>query len=75
MNIENTKLELIQRLQKTKDKATLLKIRKVFEEESADWYDELSVEEKKEIELGIRQANEGKLVSHESVMAKLKKWH
>ena len=73
MNIENTKLELIQRLQKTKDKATLLKIRKVFEEESADWYDELSVEEKKEIELGIRQANEGKLVSHESVMAKLKK--
>tara|TARA_B100000949_G_scaffold56272_1_gene49497 strand:+ start:326 stop:547 length:222 start_codon:yes stop_codon:yes gene_type:complete len=73
MNIENTKLELIQRLQKTKNKATLLKIRKVFEEESADWYDELSVEEKKEIELGIRQANEGKLVSHESVMAKLKK--
>ena len=73
MNIENTKLELIQRLQKTKDKAILLKIRKVFEEESADWYDELSVEEKKEIELGIRQANEGKLVSHESVMAKLKK--
>ena len=75
MNIENTKLELIQRLQKTKDKATLLKIRKVFEEESADWYDELSVEEKKEIELGIKQANEGKLVSHESVMTKLKKWH
>ena len=73
MNIETTKLELIQQLQKTKDKAVLLKIRKVFEEESADWYDELSVEEKKEIELGIRQANEGKLVSHESVMAKLKK--
>ena len=32
-------------------------------------------DEKKEIELGIKQANEGKLVSHESIMAKLKKWH
>ena len=46
MNIETTKLELIQQLQKTKDKAVLLKIRKVFEEESGDWYEELSVEEK-----------------------------
>ena len=75
MNIETTKLELIQQLQKTKDKAVLLKIRKVFEEESGDWYEELSVEEKEEIEMGIQQADEGKLVSHESVMAKLKKWH
>ncbi len=75
MNIENTKLELIQQLQKTEDKAVLLRIRKVFEEESGDWFDELSVEEKKEIEIGIRQADEGKLVSHESVMEKLKKWH
>ena len=75
MNIETTKLELIQQLQKTKDKAVLLKIRKVFEEESGDWYEELSVEEKEEIEIGIQQADERKLVSHESVMAKLKKWH
>ena len=38
-----------------------------------DWWDLLSTAEKKRIELGMRQAAEGKIVSHEAVRAEVRK--
>ena len=39
-----------------------------------DWWNEISIEEKQEIEEGLAQADNGELVSHKTVMEKYKKW-
>lgn len=42
--------------------------------EEKDWWDQLSLDEKAEIEEGLAQADRGEVVSHKEVMAKYKKW-
>lgn len=39
-----------------------------------DWWDEISAEERSDIEEGLAQADRGETVPHEEVMAKYKKW-
>lgn len=67
MNIEATRLELMQLLLQTEKASLLAKLKKVFEEEG-DWWDELSAEEKEEINQGIKEAEEGKTTEHSEVM-------
>lgn len=50
----------------------LLKYRR--KQEDNDWWDQLDVEEKKEIETGIRQANKGELTSHEEIKKMYQHW-
>lgn len=69
MNVEATKIELIQLLLKTQKESLLAKIKQVFEEESqSDWWDDLSDDEKEELKKGLQQADKKDVVSHESVM-------
>lgn len=74
MDIEATKLELMQLILNTKKESILKKIKKIYQEESSDWWTEMSAEEQAEIEEGLRQAEAGELVSHESVMKRFDKW-
>ena len=75
MNIEATKLELMHLLLQTQKASLLGKLKKVFEEEQTDWWQDLSTEEQTEIETGIKQADNGDLVAHETVMKRFDKWH
>lgn len=68
MNIETTKLELMQLLLNTKKKSVLLRIKQIFEAESSDWGLELSIEEQAEIEESFKQIENGEVSSHEYVM-------
>jgi predicted transcriptional regulator len=60
------------------DEALLLAYLKVLESsmqvQAKDWWDEISTEERTEIEEGLAQADKGETVPHEEVMAKYKKW-
>lgn len=49
MNIETTKLELMHLLLQTQKESLLVRLKKVFEEEPSDWWDEMSIEEKKKL--------------------------
>ena len=40
---------------------------------SGDWWDELSEEDRKAIEIGLEQANNGELISHKQVMTEVDK--
>lgn len=45
------------------------------EKKEVDWWDEISAEERAEIEEGLVQADKGELVPHKEVMLKYyKKW-
>lgn len=39
-----------------------------------DWWDDLGKEEKASIQRGLKDAEEGKVVSHKEAMKKYKKW-
>lgn len=40
----------------------------------ADWWDELTEDQKAEIEASIAEANRGEFIPHEDVLKKYKKW-
>lgn len=75
MSIEATKLELMHLLLQTQKESLLERIKKVFEEDKTDWWDNLSVKEKQEIETGLAQAEKGEYTSHETVMKRFEEWH
>lgn len=74
MNIEATKLELMHLLLQTQKETLLAKVKKVFEEEQVDWWDDMDEEERKEVETGLAQADKGELTSHDKVMNRFDKW-
>ena len=47
MDIEATKLELMHLLLQTQKEGLLAKVKKVFEEEGTDWWDDMDEEEKR----------------------------
>ncbi len=75
MNIEATKLELMHLLLQTQKESLLEKLKKVFEEEKTDWWDDLDSEDQKNIEIGLTQANKGQHISDKEAMNRFKKWH
>ena len=75
MNIETTKLELMQLLLHTQKESLLAKIKKVFDEEQVDWWSEMSKEEQEEIKTGLKQGDKGEYIANETVMKRFDKWH
>lgn len=74
MNIETTKLELMHLLLQTQKESLLAKLKKVFDEEQVDWWDEMSKEEQAEIEEGLKQSEKGEVVSNQEVKKIFNKW-
>ncbi len=73
MNIQSKKLELVQLILNTEKPAILEKIEDILKKgKSSDWWDEISEAERKSIEMGISEADNGKLIPHEEVMKQVK---
>lgn len=51
------------------------KLEIILKTSKKDWFDDLSSEEKQEIEIGLKQAENDKFISHETVMNRFAKWH
>ncbi|MEM0578270.1 hypothetical protein [Flavobacterium polysaccharolyticum] len=72
--ILNQKLELIQWLSTIEDSAIIQKIMDLRKKESTDWWNSISENEKQSIELGLEDAESGKLNEHSEARALYKKW-
>lgn len=68
MDIQLEKLELIKLLAETENPSIIKDIKKIFHREKKDWWEELSDEQKAAIEEGIKDADEGRVVSYEHFM-------
>jgi len=75
MDIKTTKLELMHLLLQTEKISVLEKLRKVFEDEQTDWWNDMSPEERDEIREGLLQADQGDLTANEEVMKVFDKWN
>lgn len=74
MDIQAEKLNLIKWLTEVEEPSVIERFIALKNQQSADWWDEISEEHKAEIEEGIAQADRGEVFSHEEVMAKYQKW-
>ena len=72
--ILNKKLELIQWLSTLEDIAVIEKLIKFRKEESTDWWDSISDEEKKSIERGLDEADGNSLTPHITARKAYEKW-
>jgi predicted transcriptional regulator len=73
MNLQEKKLELVQLILNTEKPAILEKVEAVLKKEKdIDWWDELSEDERKAIEQGIKEADNGELKSHAEVLKERK---
>ncbi len=72
MGYEVIKLELIEWLTKLQDVTTLkyLKLVKDSRISGHDWWNDLTEDQKKGVERGIKEIKEGKIVAHEDVIKK-----
>jgi len=70
MNIELEKSELIKLLSETNDESIIASIKKIFTAEKKDWWDELTEEQKFEIEESEREYERGEFVNFEEFIKK-----
>ena len=74
MNIQAEKIQLAKMLLDTQNPAIIESIREDFHKnQKEDFYNSLSDEEKKGIELGISQVEEGKTIPYEKIVGKYRK--
>ncbi len=73
-NIHERKIELIQWVSALDNVAVLDEIDDLREQQTRDWWDQISEEEKLSIERGIVDADGGKMTPHSEVRAIYEKW-
>lgn len=74
INIQNAKIELIQWLTTLEDSSLIEKIMELRKKETKDWWNDLSEAEKKSIEAGMSDADDGKLNSNSEAQKIYGKW-
>lgn len=67
MDIQLEKLELIKQLADTENPSIIKDIKKIFQREKKDWWDELSAQQKEAIEEGLDDIKNGRVVSYEEM--------
>lgn len=74
MNLQAEKLEIVRMLLNTNDKNLIQEVKTLFKSREADWWDEMSGEQKEIILEGIAQADQGQTVPHEEAVKMFGKW-
>ena len=74
INIQNVKIELIQWLTTLEDEGTLQKLLALRKDQLESPPHLLSQDEKKSVELGLKDAEDSKVVSQEEVRKIYEKW-
>ena len=73
MDMQAEKLGLIQWLAQLTDEGMIAKL-KTLRSEQEDWWDQITAEEKAEIEEGLLQADRGEVKSHSEIRKKYERW-
>jgi len=67
MDIQLEKLELIKLLAETENPSVIKAVKKIFQKEKKDFWEELSDEQKQAIEEGLDDFRNGRVVSYEEM--------
>jgi hypothetical protein len=72
MDIQLEKQELMKKLSETNDPSIIESIKKIFQKEKKDWWNELSDKQKADIEQGEKDFENGDFVTSEEFFSALK---
>lgn len=79
MNIQTDISWIQSELTKVKDPELILVFKNLLKYSAkhvkTDWWDEISNEEKAEIQEGVKEIEEGNFIAHEEVMVNPRKWN
>ena len=74
INLSNRKIELIQWLSTIEDPLIIDKIMDLIQKENKDWWVSISESENDSIEVGLKDANSGKLNDHSKARKLYENW-
>lgn len=74
LNIQNTKLELIQWISTLEDSSLLEKLQELRQTDNKDWWNDISELEKESIQKGISDAKIGNVTPHSEARKIYEKW-
>jgi predicted transcriptional regulator len=74
MDIQVEKLNLIKWLTEVNEPSVIEQFIALKNERQKDWWDEISDDEKVEIDKGLAEADKDDILSYEEVMANYQKW-
>jgi len=76
MNTHTEKLDIIQWIAGLDDNSVLLQLKKIKDQSTKkmDWWDTISIEERKSIERGLEDSENGRTTPHSEVRKKYEKW-
>ena len=70
MDIQAEKIELVKMLLDTENPKIIESIKKIFKKEAADFQDDLSIEQRKEIEKASLEIKNGEVTDYDTFMQK-----
>jgi hypothetical protein len=73
MDIQAEKITLAQLLLQTEDVTIIKKVKAIFKKDHRDWWDDLSQDQKNEIEEADKEIDRGEFVTYEAFFDLLKK--
>jgi len=71
MSIQTSKIALVKMILNIENDEFIKKISDFINKEKVDFWDELSLQEREEIEKGILELNEGKRISYDDFLKKI----
>jgi hypothetical protein len=74
MNLQAEKLNILQTIMNTNDEGLIMDVKAFLSGRKADWFDELSDEQKKDVLEGLAEADRGETVPHSEVVKLFAKW-
>lgn len=74
MDLQAEKLNILQTIMNTNDEGLIMDIKAFLGERKADWFDELSGEQQKDVLEGLAQADNGETVPHAEAVKLFGKW-
>jgi hypothetical protein len=74
MDLQAEKLNILQTIMNTNDEGLIMDVKAFLSDRKADWFDELSDEQQKDILESIAEADRGETVPHVEVVKLFGKW-
>jgi len=74
MDLQAEKFNILQTIMNTNDESLIMDVKAFLSGRKADWFDELSEDQRKDVLEGLAEADRGETISHAEVVKLFGKW-
>lgn len=74
MNVEATKLDIVQTIVNSTDPVLLTELQQFLKSRETDWFDQLLPSQQQDVMDGIAEADRGETIPHKEIVKRFSKW-